>query len=58
MRLNVWDHLLLRALTILLCLWLWFHLRPQSLIQLVTPTETVVKTVEKLPDIAGMRAPR
>jgi hypothetical protein len=57
---KLFDLLLIRLLGVLLCLWLCYHMRPQGLVQLVTPTQTVTKTIVRngLPDWEGLRAIR
>lgn len=52
---KIFDAYLLRLLGILACVWLWYHLKPQAIIQLVTPTQTIQKTVSGLPDWDEMR---
>ena len=45
------DHLPLRVLVILACLWLAYHLKPTPMITLTTPTQMVVKTYAGLPPV-------
>jgi len=54
--LKIFDAYLLRLLGILACVWLWYHLKPQAIIQLVTPTQTIQKTYAGLPPV--MEPPR
>jgi hypothetical protein len=53
------DHLLLRVLAILACLWLWTHMKPTPVVELQTPTmtKTVVKNFASLPPLPGLEEP-
>jgi hypothetical protein len=53
---KTFDTWLLRVLAILVCVWVIYHLRPEPIVQLTTPTKTVVKEYAGLPD-AGFRSP-
>jgi len=50
------DKWLLRLLMLTALVWLCYHLRPEPIVRLTTPTKTVVKEYAGLPD-AGFRSP-
>lgn len=54
---KLFDSWLFRLLGILLCLWLWTHLKPTPMITLTTPTQTVIKQFAGLPPLPGLSEP-
>jgi len=53
--LKQFDSWLFRVLGVLACLWLAYHLKPQPMVTLTTPTQTVVRQYAGLPPV--MEAP-